>query len=69
MTFMELCVQGKISADSIDDFVDRWHEGNDDVPLNVYLGMSEMEYNFWVLNPCTLDGLIENRRRYAEGDF
>ena len=54
LTFVELCLKGEASADEVDDFVDRWHEGDADVPLHEFLGLTRDEYARWVEAPDSL---------------
>jgi hypothetical protein len=34
--------------DDIDDLIDEWHEGDYDMPLHQFLGMTWGEYTTWV---------------------
>jgi hypothetical protein len=52
-TFMELYRVGSVTADDIDDFIDRWHDqprGGDGraVSISEFLGMTRDEYKAWV---------------------
>lgn len=42
--FIELCRQGKVSPDELDDYVDAWHDSDSALPLHEYLGMTQEEY-------------------------
>lgn len=35
---------------SVDDLIDEWHEGNSNLPLHEFLGMTKEEYNKWIIN-------------------
>ncbi|EJY0885080.1 hypothetical protein OE987_003736 [Vibrio cholerae] len=59
--FIELCVQGHVLPDDIDDFVDEWHDSDSEVSLSEYLGMSSDEYESWMHAPDTLDSIITAR--------
>ena len=60
--FIEQCVQGYVSPDDIDDFIDNWHEDGDiTLELHEYLGMTWDEYESWVCVPDTLDSIITAR--------
>lgn len=64
--FFELYSQGEVSADKIDDFVGRWHDGNEpcakDLPLHEYLGLSHDEYEAWVYDANALPQILEARQ-------
>lgn len=59
-TFAELFINDEIEFEKIDDFVDEWHEGDSELPIHEYLGLSEQEYAMWVE---TTDGFL---RGYLE---
>lgn len=63
-TFLEQVVAGEAQAADIDDFVDRWHDGDTSNPLAESLGMCDDEYALWVERPETLELIIRAR---AEG--
>jgi hypothetical protein len=71
MSFMSQAIKGDVSLDEIDDFVERWHSnvyslyarnGDLDVPLAEYLGMSTSEYSRWVRDHGCLKTIVEERR-------
>jgi hypothetical protein len=41
--FISLALAGVVMPDEIDDYVDRWHQSTDSLPLHEYLGMSPDE--------------------------
>jgi len=61
-TFVELCLEGKAFEHEIDDFVDRWHEGDDARELSDFLGMTVAEYSRWVEHPESLRQILFARR-------
>ena len=61
--FIEKCVQGCVLLDDIDDFIDEWHEGENDEPLHKFLGMTESEYALWVADPEILPFIITAHRQ------
>lgn len=67
-TFMDAVVAGVPHLD-IDDFVDQWHDGEDQShgPLHVFLGFSEEEYARIVMDPSSLDSIVEERRKAIDG--
>lgn len=53
--FLDLYHAGRVRAAQIDDYVNRWHEGqltgpDSHVSLHVYLGMTWSEYTAWATN-------------------
>jgi hypothetical protein len=61
-TFIDLCLQGKVLIDEIDDFVARWHEQDFGMDLHEFLGMSWQEYEAWVHDHDYLPYIIIARR-------
>ena len=65
-SFMELYGTGRIAAEAIDDFVDRWrelaskHRGMK-VPIETFLGMTIEEYAAWVRDPSALPQIVSAR--------
>ena len=53
-SFIEMCLSGDTLPDDIDDFVDKWHESDSDLPIHEYLGMTRDEYLSWVKDPSVL---------------
>ena len=66
LTFVERALAGQISALSIDDEIDRWHESAGGKSLAAWLGMSDEEYQLFVEQPDAL-GLILSARRQGRG--
>jgi len=54
MNFYEKYLIGETSIDDIDDYIEEWHNGDSTLELHEYLGLTEIQYNFWLLNN-TLD--------------
>ena len=48
--FYELYKKGLIIADSIDDFIDCWHDNEylGDITIYEFLGISQQQYRVWV---------------------
>ena len=66
-TFLGLCVSGEAKIEDVDDWVDRWHEGDSIVPLHEYLGMTWEEYGNLILSSGVLVHIVEIRRLVEEG--
>ena len=65
-TFMGHHLAGRDPGD-IDDWIERWHEGDSDLQLHQFLGMTWEEYGNWVLAPSCLEGIIATRRIVEQG--
>ena len=61
-TFMALCLKGKVELDTIDNYVDQWHETPSKLELHDYLGMTREEYSLWLRVPDALPYIIKARR-------
>ena len=58
-TFLDVVLAGDARADDIDDFVDRWHDGDATCSLAEFLGMSHDEYALWVEKPASLRLILQ----------
>ena len=65
-SFLDLYSDGVVSADAIDEWVGRWHDGTDPIALGRdlydYLGLTLPEYQLWVYDPDALHCILEARR-------
>lgn len=61
-TFIDDVIAGRASADQIDDYIDTWHESDDERDLHAALGMSWDEYGEWASHPDALTRIIEAHR-------
>ncbi len=61
--FIDLVLEGEALPEEIDDFVDKWHEGEGEVPLAHFLGLSQEEYSFWVLYPQAIPLIVAARAK------
>lgn len=58
-TFIELCLSGDAFLDEIDDYVDKWHDGDgQNLELHEYLGLNDEEYSLWLTSPSQLANII-----------
>jgi hypothetical protein len=64
--FIAMCVAGDAMPEDIDEFVGKWHEGDSEVPIYEYLGMTRDEYLSWVSDPNALSA--PGRRLGDRGD-
>lgn len=62
-TFMDAALSGRTASPDIDDWVDRWHEGDGGGGLADYLGMTADEYSLWVERPSVLPWILAARQQ------
>lgn len=64
-SFIDQVISGDALLEDIDDFVDEWHDGDSNISLNEFLGLSKDEYQAWILNeevlPLIIKARVENR--------
>ncbi|HEY1932315.1 MAG TPA: hypothetical protein VGG99_09910 [Acetobacteraceae bacterium] len=63
-TFLDLYSRGEVAADRISDFIGEWHESDDteERSLAAYLGLTDEEYDVWLMDTDTLPVLLSARR-------
>lgn len=61
--FIQNCLTGDALLDEIDEYIDEWHDGDSELPLHDYLGMSWDEYAAWIESPENLTYIITARKR------
>ena len=52
--FIDLYLEGRASAEDINDSIDAWHNGSGRQSIYSYLGMTEDEYSLWLRDPGVL---------------
>lgn len=63
MSFVNLCINGDVLEDEVDDFVDSWHDDEETtLELHEYLGMTWDEYSVWSIKPSILPFIISARK-------
>jgi hypothetical protein len=64
--FFELYSRGEATSDSIEHYIDRWHDrykGKEKYPpLHKYLGMTREEYEVWLYDPFSLPCILLARQ-------
>jgi len=58
-SFIDKCINGEALSIDSDDSVADWHEGDYDVSLAEFLGMTPVEYNAWLLDDTVLPLIIK----------
>ena len=62
MSFLDRLIAGTARAGEIDEYVEKWHEGDGSAELREYLGMTAEEYSLWLDNPEMLAEICAARR-------
>jgi hypothetical protein len=60
--FINNILQGKEKIKNIHDWVDKWHENDDQVELHEYLGMRLDEYSLWIQGKLLIEDIIKKRK-------
>ena len=63
--FITDCMNGDALMSDVNDYIDRWHEGNSAQPLHTFLGMTEKEYTLFVEDENYLGMIISARKNHA----
>ena len=61
-TFVTACLAGEAKAGDIDDWVQAWHDSDDGMSLDEYLGFTETDGALWAEHPEFLTTIIESHR-------
>ena len=61
--FIENCLAGTANPDDLDDYIEKWHNGNSPLPVHEYLGMTWDEYGAILKDAKAIEKIIENRRK------
>lgn len=62
LTFISLCLTGKLQPIDIDDFVEVWHTGAFKKEVWEFLGLTLEEYRHWVERPGSIKDIMEQRQ-------
>lgn len=62
MKFVDQYIRGDVNAEQVDDFIDRWHEGETGCSLPEYLGLAVDEFAAWIVGSLSLDDLLSPRK-------
>lgn len=61
-SFVTLCLRGELLTEEIDDWVERWHQSDSELTLAQFLGMTDEEYNAWLLDDTVLPFILKARK-------
>jgi hypothetical protein len=68
-TYVDQVLAGKALWTDIDDYIDLWHQGNEPVDIEEFLGMSQEDYSLFVEEPRSLRFILaahEGRESVAD---
>lgn len=57
-SFVDLCLNGHETPAAIDDYIDRWHDGDAKCSLPEFLGFTPEEYARYVEDPASLSDIL-----------
>lgn len=60
--FVTDCLNGDAFLTEIDNYIDAWHESDDDIPIYTFLGMNKKEYALFVEDETYLGYIIAARK-------
>ena len=52
------CISGDALMSDINDYIDKWHDGDSSLPLHEFLGMTNEEYVFFVEDENYIGSII-----------
>lgn len=61
VTFVDDVLSGRARASDVYDYVDAWHDGDSNLELHTYLGLTWNEYRTWVEKPTALQAILTAR--------
>ena len=61
-SFIARCLRDELLTEEIDDWVEQWHQSDSELSLAEYLGMTEEEYNAWLIDDTILPYIIQARK-------
>ena len=64
--FITKCVIGEALIEDIDDYIDDWNDGDSDLSMHEFLGMTHTEYCLWVKDPNCLPLIVIAHRNGKE---
>lgn len=62
-SFIEEFMNGNIEFNDVHNYIEDWHESKDiHIPLNAYLGLSEKQFEKFLIHPIKLERELNNER-------
>ena len=65
--FILNCINGDALLSEIDDYIDLWHDGESEISLHEFLGMTKKEYALYMEDEQYLATIVTARKE--EGDI
>ncbi|MDB1954231.1 hypothetical protein PMY38_04585 [Clostridium tertium] len=59
MNFIDAVITGDALIDEIDNYIDMWHDGDSELEIYEFLGMTQREYRLWVEDDSLLKEIIK----------
>lgn len=56
--FINDCIQGDALVSDVHDYIDQWHDSDDDISIFEYLGMTKSEYALFIEDEAYLPLII-----------
>lgn len=57
--FYDLYMEGKVTIENLDDFLEEWNRGSFSEKINEYLGLTEEQYYMWCDDPDKLKNELD----------
>ena len=64
--FIKKCISGDAVLGDIDNYIDQWHEGDSDLPLHEYLGMTKREYALFIEDETYLAYIVTAHKQHDD---
>lgn len=64
INFIKDCIVGAALLTEIHDYIDLWHEGDSDLPLSDFLGMTTSEYALFLKDESYLANIITEHKKH-----
>lgn len=61
--FIQDCIEGNALIYDIDDYIDEWHNGDSELSLSAFLGMTTKEYTLFVEDESYLATIITAHKK------
>lgn len=59
MNFIDDVITGEALIEEIDNYIDRWHDGDSELEIYEFLGMTQIEYRLWVEDNSILKEIVK----------
>lgn len=59
MNFIDDVITGEALIEEIDNYIDMWHDGDSELEIYEFLGMTQREYRLWVEDNSILKEIVK----------